>query len=665
MKIKSSYRSEIDGIRAFAIIAVIIYHFNKSFLKSGFLGVDIFFVISGYVITLSFLRKEDKNFIQLLSEFYKKRIKRLLPSLLVYAIIMSLFICFFVEDGRTIFFRTGFFSIFGLSNLYLVRNSVDYFAFSTNFNPFTQTWSLAIEQQFYLLYPILIGFTGFIKNKKSSINKLTFLLLLITSISLIYFLFSYSDINSGTYFLIQYRFWEIGSGCLLLILLQKNNNLINKLKYIPPSLVLTLIILLMLLPKEIAIISIPGVITLTILLMISLKEKDFMFKIFTHPKITYIGKLSYSLYLWHWGIIVMSLWTIGIYWWSIPIQVLLIISFSIISFELIEKPIRNKLDFQSKNLSKYISSISLLIFSFTPIFLEKFENNSLFLGKKNRLNNYSENELWNRKNCLNSSIIKGNIPNEQDFNKCWITKENQSILNKRDTKKRIFFYGNSYNEQLAPIPAAIVKKRNDLQFNSFFTNTGCIPSERITPKDNINIDCISTFKNYLNFFENYSKEEDLFIIASSIPFPFEKKNLYLKNNSEISNKDALKIYIEEIKDLYIRFKNKGKSLVIVSPIPIIKNNPRLCAHWFAKTNNLCNSNKLFDKELNLEIDETLEAYINLERTGIKHLNIYSEVLKILNKNKDKIYLFYYDKSHLSSIGSLQLVDYFEKIVLKK
>ena len=661
MNIKSSYRSEIDGIRAFAVITVIIHHFNESILKSGFLGVDIFFVISGYVITLSFFANEDKNFIQFISDFYKKRIKRLLPSLLVYVVVISLLICFFVEDGRTLFFRTGFFSIFGLSNLYLVRNSVDYFAFSTNFNPFTQTWSLAIEQQFYLIYPFLIWFTGFIKNKNSSISKLKFSIITLTSISFIYFLFFYSDINSEAYFLLQYRFWEIGSGCLLLILLQKNNNLIKKIEKIPPSISLSLIILLMFLPKEIAIISIPCVVILSLILLTSLKDKGLIFRIFTHPKIIYIGKLSYSLYLWHWGVISMSLWTIGLYLWLIPIQVFLIILLSIISFEFIEKPIRNKLDFQSKNLFKFISSTSLLIFSFVPIFLDKFENNALFLGERNRINNYSENELWKRKNCSNTSI-RG-IPTDQDFNRCWITSEDDSSFNKEETKQRIFFYGNSYNEQLAPIPAAIVKKRNDLQFNSFFTNTGCIPSERITPKNNKNIDCKLTFKKYLNFFENYSKEGDLFIISSSIIFPLGQNNLYLKNNSEITNRSALETYLAELKDIHIRFKNQGKGLVIVSPIPIIQNNPRLCAHWFAKTNNQCKGKKLYNNRANLEIIQTHNKYLTLKRIGIKYLDIYSEVLKILNNNENKIYMYYYDNSHLSRKGSLRLVDYFENIVL--
>ena len=269
-----------------------------------------------------------------------------------------------------------------------------------------------------------------------------------------------------------------------------------------------------------------------------------------------------------------------------------------------------------------------------------------------------------KKNCSNTSI--SGIPTDQDFHKCWITLEDDSSFNKEETKQRIFFYGNSYNEQLAPIPAAIVKKRNDLQFNSFFTNTGCIPSEIIiTPKNNKNIECKLTFKEYLNFFENYSKKGDLFIISSSIIFPLEQKNLYLRNNIEITNRSALETYLEELKDIHIRFKNQGKCLVIVSTIPIIQNNHRLCAHWFAKTNNQCKGNKLFNNQSNLEITQTLNKYITLKRIGIKYLDIYSEVLKILNNNENKIYIYYYDNSHLSRKGSLMLVDYFENVVLNK
>ena len=141
--------------------------------------------------------------------------------------------------------------------------------------------------------------------------------------------------------------------------------------------------------------------------------------------------------------------------------------------------------------------------------------------------------------------------------------------------------------------------------------------------------------------------------------------MYLKNNDEITNRSALEIYLEELKDIHIRFKNQGKGLVIVSPIPIIQNNPRLCAHWFAKTNNQCKGKKLYNNRANLEIIQTHNKYLTLKRIGIKYLDIYSEVLKILNNNESKIYIYYYDNSHLSRKGSLRLVDYFENVVLNK
>ena len=97
--IKGKYRPEIDGLRAFAVIAVIINHFNKDILPSGYLGVDIFFVISGYVITSSIAERKSKNFSDFIISFYQRRIKRLLPALIFFVLITSLLICFFREDS--------------------------------------------------------------------------------------------------------------------------------------------------------------------------------------------------------------------------------------------------------------------------------------------------------------------------------------------------------------------------------------------------------------------------------------------------------------------------------------------------------------------------------------------------------------------------------------
>ena len=123
----ANYRPEIDGLRAFAVIAVIINHFNKDILPGGYLGVDIFFVISGYVITSSMLKRQSKDFKDFMSGFYERRIKRLVPALSVFVLISSFVICLF-NQTPDLSLKTGISSLFGLSNFYLFKHSTDYFA---------------------------------------------------------------------------------------------------------------------------------------------------------------------------------------------------------------------------------------------------------------------------------------------------------------------------------------------------------------------------------------------------------------------------------------------------------------------------------------------------------------------------------------------------------
>ena len=112
--LKTRYRPEIDGLRAFAVVTVIINHFNKNVLPGGYLGVDIFFVISGFVITSSLYQRPSKNFKDFIGGFYERRIKRLVPALSVFVLIMSILICLF-NPSPIVSLRTGMTSLFGLS----------------------------------------------------------------------------------------------------------------------------------------------------------------------------------------------------------------------------------------------------------------------------------------------------------------------------------------------------------------------------------------------------------------------------------------------------------------------------------------------------------------------------------------------------------------------
>ncbi|MFM7641216.1 MAG: acyltransferase family protein [Cyanobium sp.] len=202
-----SYRNEIDGLRALAVIAVIINHFNPSLLPSGYLGVDIFFVISGYVITESLIKRSHKSFAGFMQGFYARRFKRILPALITCVLITSLALSLF-DPSPGVTLRTGLASIVGASNLYLYSLSISYFAPLNELNGFTHTWSLGVEEQFYLLYPFLFWIlTAQDLHGKRKIKTLGIAITAISLASLILFFRSYETNPSAAYFLTPFRFW--------------------------------------------------------------------------------------------------------------------------------------------------------------------------------------------------------------------------------------------------------------------------------------------------------------------------------------------------------------------------------------------------------------------------------------------------------------------------
>ena len=156
----AGYRPEIDGLRALAVLAVIANHFERTLLPSGYLGVDIFFVISGYVITASLARDREETLGAFLIAFYARRVKRLLPALCACVLLTGLAISL-VSPSPAASLRTGLAALFGVSNLYLLREDLDYFGQAASLNAFTHTWSLGVEEQFYLGFPVALWLTGF------------------------------------------------------------------------------------------------------------------------------------------------------------------------------------------------------------------------------------------------------------------------------------------------------------------------------------------------------------------------------------------------------------------------------------------------------------------------------------------------------------------------
>ena len=664
--LKNNYRPEIDGIRAIAVITVIIYHFNKNLIPSGFLGVDIFFVISGYVITASLARRESKNFVNFLSDFYKRRIKRLLPPLILFVLIFSFLLLILVpQTGASL--KTAIASLFAFSNIYLFNYSTDYFAQENDLNVFMHTWSLGVEEQFYLIFPFLVYLTGFSKkNNNNSSKKLLIIIIFLSVISLISFIYSYQNNESAAYFLPHNRFWEIAMGCITFLLIESNSIFIKKIEKIPNILLITLIISIFFVSNNNPTLTTILIVSLTSLLINCLKDRDLVFEFLTNKVLIHIGLISYSLYLWHWGIISLSRWTIGIHWWSIPFQITLIYFFAKISYSLIEKPIKDNSKFKNNKII-YGVAISSLISSASLIYLfSKPLKGILYLGNKENIYNFSERKYWNFKKCKAENNLLSNESLYRIYNECWVTKN--GLIEEKNLKNRtIFVYGNSYNAMMMPIFAELVKNNSKININSFY-RVGCMSSIKIKYfKDGIYGSCADTFKNYLQFFRDKSKKGDSLLIMNSYNnFMKDSSSKLYVNNSEVKAINATNIYIQELKELSKILKLEGKSLFITSPIPAIKNNPLLCSSFLTKTNKKCSpKNGLFNDAFNREISSISSEMMNVELEGISYLDINNKLKDIVIKDITNIYSYYSDKEHLTRKGALSLKGYFKTKILNK
>lgn len=323
----AAYRPEIDGLRAVAVLAVLINHIQQQWLPGGFLGVDLFFVISGYVVTASLARRKETNWRQMLAGFYTRRFRRLIPALLLMVAVTSILFSAFVSQADATYapsMRTGLTSLFGLSNLYLLSQGNNYFDFGTQFNPFLHTWSLGVEEQFYLLWPLLVMLcgVGFKGSGKPSLLVLLLLTLLLTLTSFgLSIRLSQSSATSAAFYLMPARFWQLAAGAI--VFLAQALRPANARQFLSPRLqsllnwgCFSLILSGFVFAAESASGFKPLFVAASAGLLAGLRSQSLLGRWLSTPAILAIGLSSYSLYLWHWPWIVVLRWTVGLHAWS-------------------------------------------------------------------------------------------------------------------------------------------------------------------------------------------------------------------------------------------------------------------------------------------------------------------------------------------------------------
>ena len=223
MKI-SNYRPDIDGLRGLSILSVFIYHLDKSLIPGGFLGVDIFFVISGFLISKILISQLQENKFSF-QVFYLNRARRLFPNLFLMLLITScLFTFFLLPYELENFSRSVYFALTFISNIFF-WTELNYFDSDSLKFPLLHTWSLGIEEQFYLFFPLFLFCFFRLKN----LYLLIFILFLISLFLAEYFSF-YGP--QGNFYLIITRAWELLAGFISAFLQERRNRFFNHLLFL-------------------------------------------------------------------------------------------------------------------------------------------------------------------------------------------------------------------------------------------------------------------------------------------------------------------------------------------------------------------------------------------------------------------------------------------------
>ena len=353
---KRRYITGLDGIRAIAVIMVLAYHLKLALFKSGFLGVTVFFVLSGYLITGILISEVEEEGTIDLKNFWLRRIRRLVPAVMSMAVV----IIFVSAVVNRVIFTKGckdfLASVLGFNNWWQIFNKVSYFEAAGVPSPFTHCWSLAIETQFYLIYPlILLGIYKLAKSRGEGRAKrgLLFagvtLLVALISVILMIVLFDPQQDASRVYYGTDTRAFSLLFGALLAILW--DYRMVPRRLSASVNMVLGSVSFAVLLVMTIAINGssnfwyrggqFVGTILTVLVIYTVLGRKTWLSRFLSNPVLKWIGDRSYSIYLWHYPIILLISKGIKASWWITLIEIVLSVVLAELSYRFIETPIRH------------------------------------------------------------------------------------------------------------------------------------------------------------------------------------------------------------------------------------------------------------------------------------------------------------------------------------
>jgi hypothetical protein len=346
------------------------------------------------------------------------------------------------------------------------------------------------------------------------------------------------------------RFWEMAAGCLLFIGFQKRAKIEQALEQVPPLLVVAAMVGVMYLPVVAAVPATIGIVVLSAVLIACLKRGTFAYKFFTLEKVVYIGLISYSLYLWHWGILSISRWTIGISWWSAPILLGIICILAVLSYEYLEKPIRKK-QVKRRSATLFLGMAALVAAAVfgkilaIPSMGSKLrivsEDDGIFQrGRKSQSNYIGPISKRKNKDCSSLAFDLSKSVIHSSLRRCLWEAKNKTPV--------IAILGDSHAHQLFPIAENIARDKNLSVYN--YSYSGCLVPAHIVEKRCGNVNNVPAWVH------QELRRPVIYIIASIADPIFHFPSAAMQK--------------ERVKSFQMSFEkvlDKGNYLVVVAPNP--------------------------------------------------------------------------------------------------
>lgn len=626
-----TYRSEVDNLRAVAVISVIFFHYFPNILPLGYLGVDIFFVISGFLISKIIFEEYALNTFTF-KGFYVRRAKRIIPATLICLALTS-FGAFFIliNTDFTKYAESLAATILMFPNFYFWRDG-GYFGSADELKPLLHLWSLGVEIQFYTLFPIvfvlLLKFTKSIKILIPSI-MLVFLL----SFTILIFLERLGGENPA-FFLLPTRIWEFALGILAAIIFMKKSIYVNKKisTLLLVSISLTIIIFQ---NREIAI---SVLVTLFTSIILSLRYQNGNKNFVSSSFVTYIGKISFSLYLYHWPIatFIRYIYVDEVEYYVMCIGIICTFVFAVLSYHFIENPFRS-----SKDDKKTILLISLTVI-LSLLSISTMKLGGLDFGSKKELSSIIARASQTHFRCKINSYF--------NFN-----GRRACLLNQADDANLTVLYGNSHAQMYAPVLKNYLIKNRISGF--LIPMNGCLPTIRLNlnkrcmEKAKLNLDALSRDKNISNviiattWYRDKYYSSDGFIIDPN-QSRFASELIHLKNELEKNNK---RVFL--IGPLLIPGENLASRLGRQLKFSAISEQEALKS--LKKESSLFNN--IFEGTLK-------NLFIELENNLLLPHNYFCDLNHCYFGDRSNMY--FSDSNHLSLQGRKKVMNLFDDIPLK-